>query len=89
MGCDDYPLFADRYELQDVVAELWNDHLAKRFPHTSHRMCFQQMRLPDDGSQYAVPFTPPRCQDWHCPRCGAPTGMYGHRECDTTKTGEQ
>lgn len=80
MGCDEYPLFQDRYELGDTVAELWNSALAKRFPNISHRMCFQQMHV-EDGQQYPVPFDPPRCQDWHCPRCGRACNMYGHHDC--------
>lgn len=92
MGCEDYPVFEDRYELLDVVAELWNPALARRFPRTDHQMCFQQMHA-DDHTPYAVPYNPPRCQDWHCPRCGEPTGMYGHRKCNAptepTTPGEQ
>jgi hypothetical protein len=82
MGCDDYPLVGiDGYNLGDVVAELWCDRLARRFPHTSHSNCFQAMRLVD-GQYNPVPFIPARCQDWHCPKCGASTGMYGHQECE-------
>lgn len=72
-----------RYQLYgDPVAELWNDKLARRFPHTSHRTCFQAMRLVD-GQYDPQPFTPARCQDWHCPKCGESCGMNGHRACDT------
>lgn len=70
-----------RYELiGDPIAELWNSALAKRFPNTDHRSCFQQMRIVGT-EQYPVPFTPAHCQDWHCPRCGEACGMYGHKQC--------
>lgn len=80
VGCDDYPLFADRYQMGDIVAELWSDKLARRFPNTSHRNCFQALRLVD-GQYDPQPFIPPRCQDWHCPKCGRACNMYGHHDC--------
>lgn len=87
MGCDDYPLFRDAdemldgsYRLEECVAELWSPALARRFPNIDHRACFQAMRL-IDGIYNPQPFNPPRCQDWHCPRCGKACNMYGHHDC--------
>lgn len=96
MGCDDYPLIRvwenstinGRYRIVgDAVAELWNPALAKRFPNTSHHHCFQAMKI-TEGQQYPVPFDPPRCQDWHCPRCGQPVTLYGHHTKPCTEPGE-
>lgn len=81
MGCDDYPLFQDRYLLGDTVAQLWDEKMARRFPHASHRGCRQSMRLVD-GQYDPKPFNPVRCLGWHCPQCGEACGMYGHRQCD-------
>lgn len=70
-------MFRDRYELGDVVAVQWNRDLATLFPRAPHHGCRQMMRA--DGDRW-VPFDPPRCADYHCPRCGAPCNMMGaHR----------
>ena len=78
----------DNYELGEVVAQLWSPALGKRFPGTSHTTCFQAMRI-INGQQWPAPYDPPRCQDWHCPRCGAPTNMYGHHTTTCTTTTEE
>lgn len=81
MGCDDYPHILDnKYRLGDTVAELWNHKLALRFPHASHATCFQALHIVA-GQVSPQPYVPARCQDWHCPKCGAATNMYGHISC--------
>lgn len=75
MGCDDYPLLAGQYQLGDMVAVQWNPDLADRFPDADHRGCRQSMR---EVNGLLKPFYPALCHGYHCPRCGAPTNMYGH-----------
>lgn len=67
----------DTYELGELVAVQWCPQLAERFPTAKHDHCFQLMHY-SEGSEYPQPFVPARCRDWHCPKCGAPTNMYGH-----------
>lgn len=86
MGCDDYPLIAGRYQIiGGPVAVQWNPNLEEQFPDAEHRRCRQSMI--QDGGRWKA-HTPPICHDWHCPRCGAPTGMTGHQTCTTTTTTE-
>ena len=68
----------DRYQLGYVVAVSWNDDMARRFPNADHHGCRQEMR--DMGDRY-TPFDPPRCHGYHCNRCGAATGSFGHNDC--------
>lgn len=71
----------DRYELGDVVAVEWNTFLRAQFPHADHTRCRQEMFADHDTGRW-VPFHPPRCVDWHCPRCGKPCNGFGHHTCE-------
>ena len=62
----------DRYEIAELVAVMWNDDMAARFPNVQHHFCRQ---MPDG------PGGPVRCAGWHCNRCGHPTNMFGHHAC--------
>ena len=73
--------FADRYQLLNEVARLWDDHMAQQFPDADHRGCRQEMRLVIDRW---MPYHPARCAGYHCPHCGAATGGYGHTNCEAT-----
>lgn len=75
---------AGRYRITELVATEWNAEMAARFPNADHHGCRQQMRKAPPISYKRgpwIPYEPPRCMDWHCNRCGAPTGMMGHRDC--------
>lgn len=85
MGCDDYPLIDGRYQiLGDPVAVEWNPGLAQQFPNAEHHGCRQVYHLDRDGEWAA--YNPPRCVGYHCPRCGTPVGLTGHRNCDGSPT---
>lgn len=80
MGCDDYPILGGRYQMiGDPVAVTWNPELAQQFPHAEHPHCRQQLTIAE----------PVECVDYHCPRCGTATGMYGHQTCTTTPREKQ
>lgn len=93
MGCDDYPTLGDgdiiggRYQIIGApVAVQWDAQMAQLFPNADHRGCRQRMRAdPTDGSGHWAPCDPPQCLGYHCPRCGAATGSFGHRPCDKTR----
>lgn len=67
-----------RYQPIELVAVGWSPEMAARFPNADHNGCRQEGRLGDDGWE---PFDPPRCQGWHCNRCGSPTNAWGHHSC--------
>lgn len=69
------------YELRDILAVAWCEDMAARFPNADHRGCRQQMW--HDGTRWHA-HTPPHCLGYHCVRCGAATGQYGHRNCPNT-----
>lgn len=62
----------DRYEIAELVAVMWNDDMAARFPNAQHHFCRQ---MPGE------PGGPVRCFGWHCNRCGQPTNSFGHHDC--------
>ena len=66
------------WQVQELVAVMWNDDMAARFPNAEHTMCRQEFWNKDG---MAEPFDPPRCRGWHCNRCGAPTNDRGHHTC--------
>lgn len=81
MGCDDYPILGNRYQITGgPVAIQWNDALAQQFPDADHNGCLQSMTF--DGDQWHT-HNPPLCHGYHCPNCGAACGMIGHRKCQT------
>lgn len=71
------------YSSGELLCVLWNDDLAARFPHADHTGCRQMMQESPSGW---VPYDPPRCHGWHCPRCGAPTNGFGHHHCTNPTT---
>ena len=68
----------DRYQLGEIAAVQWSPEVAARFPNADLHGCRQQ-HYEQDGRWVA--FDPPRCHGWHCNRCGAATGMFGHTDC--------
>lgn len=68
----------DRYQLGYVVAVSWNDEMAARFPNADHYGCRQEMW--HDGERWQR-HDPVRCHGYHCNRCGAATGSFGHTDC--------
>lgn len=68
----------DNYELGDIVAVQWYAGMNDLFPNADHTGCRQEMY--HDG-EYWRSYDPPRCMGYHCLRCGAATGMFGHRGC--------
>lgn len=64
--------------MAELLAVMWNDEMAHRFPNAEHHHCRQEMRPTENGFE---PFAPPRCMGWHCNRCGAATNSYGHHDC--------
>lgn len=66
------------YELRDIVAAVWDDDLAARFPDADHRGCRQEMY--HDGQVWRS-HVPARCRGYHCVHCGEATGQFGHRNC--------
>ncbi len=71
------------YILGPIVAVIWNDSLAAKFPNAKHNQCLQSFRFNETTDEWQ-PLDPPLCHGWHCPRCGAPTGSTGHRTCTAT-----
>lgn len=80
MGCDDYPIIGEHYEIigDGPIAIGWNPQLAELFPNADHVGCRQQMWVDGDHWQ---PFDPPKCVDYHCPRCGTACNVFGHHNC--------
>jgi hypothetical protein len=81
----------DRFILGDVVAVGWNPELAAKFPDADHWGCTQLMRQADSGIGW-MPFDPPQCRGYHCPKCGVATNMMGHhhttgRGCEASGEG--
>lgn len=66
------------YRLGETVAVMWNPTMAAMFPDADHQGCRQEMR---HNGQVWEPHNPVKCHGYHCPLCGAATGMFGHREC--------
>jgi len=66
------------YELLALVAVQWNSEMAEQFPDAEHHYCRQEMF--HTGKRW-MGFTPAHCLGYHCPRCGAATNSYGHRDC--------
>lgn len=60
-----------KYEIVELVAVMWSDGMAARFPKADHAMCRQDHTDPDR----------PVCYGWHCNRCGVPTSYQGHNNC--------
>ena len=80
---NDHPrIIGGRYEVigDGPIAVQWNDALAELFPWADHRNCRQRMWV-DEQTQRWQPYDPPRCVDYHCPRCGASTNVMGHHDC--------
>lgn len=71
-------IIGGRWEVQELVAAGWNGDLAARFPDADHAGC-RQMMYHEHGGWH--PYDPPKCLDWHCNRCGAPTNSFGHHDC--------
>jgi hypothetical protein len=69
----------ENYKLGDVIAVQWNPELAELFPNADHTGCRQEMR--HDGTSW-FPYNPVRCFGWHCNRCGKPTNIMGHHDCN-------
>lgn len=69
---------AGRYQITELLAVMWNEDMAARFPNADHTGCRQEMRVTDNGY---MPFHPVRCHAWHCNRCGAATNSMGHHQC--------
>lgn len=55
-----------KYEQAELVAVMWSDGMAARFPNMNHGGCRQI-----NG----------QCYGWHCNRCGVPTSYQGHNDC--------
>jgi hypothetical protein len=71
-------IIGGKWVVQELVAVMWNDGMAQRFPSADHVGC-RQLFQHKDGQW--VEFDPPRCVGWHCNRCGAPTNSWGHHDC--------
>lgn len=74
----------DRYRIGYVVAVEWNPDMAARFPNADHNGCRQE--LWHDGHHWKR-HQPAKCHGYHCNRCGAATGMYGHTNCPDSVEG--
>lgn len=57
-----------KYTVGELLASVWNDEMAQRFPNADHTFC----RV--DGRTL-------RCHGLHCNRCGAPTDAQGGHDC--------
>lgn len=68
----------DHYKLSYLVAVTWNDEMAQRFPNADHHGCRQEMF--HNGTHWES-YSPARCRGYHCNRCGAATGSFGHTDC--------
>lgn len=68
----------EHYQPGEVLAIQWNTEMAARFPNADHHGCRQEMW--HDGTYWKT-YSPPRCSGYHCNRCGAATGMFGHTNC--------
>lgn len=62
----------NRWQLGELVAVMWNDEMAARFPSADHTLC----RVEVDSLGRVL-----RCMGWHCNRCGAPTNYQGGHNC--------
>lgn len=65
--------FLGRWEVAELVAVMWNDDMAQRFPNANHAFCRVQMDLATGDVL--------RCVGWHCNRCGVATSCQGHHAC--------
>lgn len=68
-----------KWKVTELLAVIWDDEMAARFPNAEHHFCRQEFRPDENGM--AEPFDPPHCVGWHCNRCGKATNSYGHHEC--------
>lgn len=63
----------------ELLARVWDDEMAARFPNASHVCCRMQFgQMTPDGPAY---FAEPVCRGLHCNRCGQPTDCQGGHDC--------
>lgn len=61
------------YTAIEMLASIWNDELAERFPNADHSECSVRIHLPTLEIR--------GCVDWHCNRCGIATNPHAPHNC--------
>ena len=59
----------------ELLAELWSDDMARRFPSADHSECMSEVTW-KDGAVVSV-----TCRGWHCNRCGVAVNPLSSHGC--------
>lgn len=55
----------------ELLACMWSEDMAQRFPHADHSECLVEVR----NMEFVT------CRDWHCNRCGVHVNPLTNHNC--------
>ena len=64
------------YTPTELLACMWSDDMARRFPHAEHEECLVEVR----NTEFVA------CRDWHCNRCGVHVNPLVRHGCPDRST---